>query len=373
MIKPPSSGTQPYRSVAPFASPLSQPPMVVAEQSRILVTGGAGFIGSAVVWGLNRRGLSNIVITDYLDPGKKWNELVPLTLGHEEKQKNLRPLRFIDFIEADVFRARLLKKPDAFGRFATILHLGACSSTTETNEAFLIDNNFGATRELAVWALNQGARFIYASSAATYGDGSTGMDDQDHDLSRLRPLNRYGSSKHAFDLYAQREGLLDRIVGLKYFNVFGPNENHKGEMRSLVNKAYQQIHDTGGMKLFKSHRPGYRDGEQKRDFLYVKDAVEMTLHFAFGNKQAAGLYNIGSGTASTWLTLAGAIFAALHRPPAINFIEMPAELREKYQYFTWADIAKLRATGYVRPVISLAEPVRDYVVNYLTRGRRLGE
>ena len=369
----PPSGTQPFRSMPPFASPLSQPPMIVAEQSRILVTGGAGFIGSAVVWGLNRRGLSNIVISDFLDPGKKWNDLVPLTLGREEKRRNLRALRFVDFIEADVFRARLLKKPDAFGRFAIVLHLGACSSTTETNEAFLIDNNFGVTRELALWALGQGAHFIYASSAATYGDGSVGMDDRDNDLGRLRPLNRYGSSKHAFDLYAQREGLLERIVGLKYFNVFGPNEDHKGEMRSLVNKAFQQIHATGRMKLFKSHRPGYGDGEQKRDFLYVKDAVEMTLHFAFGNPRAAGLYNVGSGTASTWLALAGAIFAALNRPPAIEFIEMPVELREKYQYFTWADIAKLRAAGYTRPVTPLADAVRDYVVNYLVRGRQLGE
>lgn len=343
------------------------------DNDRILVTGGAGFIGSALVWALNRRGFANIVIADFIKPGKKWNDLVPLSTGYEEKCRNLRPLRFAEYVEADIFRDRLQKDPDAFGRFSIVFHLGACTSTTENNEPFLIDNNFVYTKELAQWALGRGARFIYASSAATYGDGQAGMDDKEYDLSRLRPLNRYGASKHAFDVYAQREGLLDRIVGLKYFNVFGPNEDHKGDMRSLVNKAFKQIRETDRVRLFKSHRPDYRDGEQKRDFLYVKDAVEMTLHFAFGNPQSGGLYNIGSGEANTWLTLASAIFAALKRPPLIQFIDMPVELRAKYQYFTWADITKLRATGYTRPLTPLAEAVRDYVQNYLVRGRKLGE
>ena len=347
--------------------------MSTPGQGRILVTGGAGFIGSALVWALNGRGRTDIVITDFLDPDKKWNGVVPLDAGRDGKRRNLAPLKFADFIEADVFRARLQADPAAFGRFGTVFHLGACSSTTERNEAYLLDNNFAYPRELADWALAQEARFIYASSAATYGDGAAGMDDQDDNLARLRPLNAYCRSKQLFDLHAQREGLLNRIVGLKYFNVFGPNEGHKGEMRSLVNKAYQQIFATGRVRLFKSYKPEFKDGEQQRDFLYVKDAVEMTLHFAEKATSGGGLYNIGSGQANTWLTLTAALFAALGRPRAIEFIEMPEALRDKYQYFTRADITKLRRTGYTPPVTPLGEAVRDYVQNHLVPDKRLGE
>ncbi len=343
------------------------------DRGRILVTGGAGFIGSALVWALNRRGCTDIVVADFLEAGKTWHGQVPLAAGREDKQRNLRALKFADYVEADVFRDRMSAGPQAFGRFGTVFHLGACSSTTESNGAYLDDNNLAYTRELAAWALAQNARFIYASSAATYGDGSAGMDDKDENLARLKPLNLYGRSKHQFDLYAQREGLLSRVVGLKYFNVFGPDEDHKGDMRSLVHKAYQQILADGRVRLFKSHRPDYRDGEQRRDFLYVKDAVEMTLHFAEQAVAAGGLYNLGSGEARTWLELVTAIFAALGRPPAIEFIDMPPQLRERYQYFTQADISKLRATGYTRPVTPLAEAVRDYVTNYLVPDHRLGE
>ncbi|MDE3084679.1 MAG: ADP-glyceromanno-heptose 6-epimerase, partial [Verrucomicrobiota bacterium] len=252
-------------------------------------------------------------------------------------------------------------------------HLGACSSTTESDQAYLDDNNFAYTKEMAEWSLAQGARFIYASSAATYGDGSQGMDDKSDDLARLRPLNLYGNSKQQFDLYAQKHGWLSRIVGVKYFNVFGPNEDHKGDMRSLVHKAYHQILTTGRVKLFKSYNPTFKDGEQKRDFLYVKDAVEMTLHFAEKATTASGLFNFGSSKASTWLELAGALFAALGRKPNIEFIEMPEELKGKYQYFTQADISKLRASGYDRPVTPLAEAVRDYVQSYLMQKKKLGE
>ena len=201
------------------------------------------------------------------------------------------------------------------------------------------------------------------------------MDDKDEDLARLHPLNLYGESKQQFDLFAQREGWLARIAGLKYFNVFGPNEDHKGEMRSLVHKAYQQILATGRVQLFKSHQPAFKDGEQKRDFLYVKDAVEMTLHFAEGELAGGGLYNLGSGRASTWLTLVRAIFAALGREPAIEFIEMPAALRDQYQYFTEADIGKLRARAAATrpPPTPLPAAVRDYVRNYLVPVKRLGE
>ncbi len=326
---------------------------------RILVTGGAGFIGSALIWALNRRGLSNIVVTDIL--------------GSDDKWKNLPPLQFADYVEAGEFRTRIAAKPAAFGEFSAVFHLGACSATTEKNATYLIDNNFNVTQELAAWALAQKARFIYASSAATYGDGAEGMDDRSEKIERLRPLNMYGYSKHLFDLYAQRVGWLDRIVGVKYFNVFGPNEDHKADMRSLVNKAYQQILTTGKVGLFKSLHPDYKDGEQKRDFLYVKDAVEMTIHFAETAPTAGGLYNLGSGEANTWLTLTRAIFAALSREPAIEFIDLPETLRGKYQYFTQADVSKLRSTGYTRPMTPLSEAVRDYVQGYLMTGRKLGD
>jgi len=325
---------------------------------RILVTGGAGFIGSALVWALNQRGHSDIVVVDLL--------------GTDEKWKNLVPLKFADYVEADAFRRHLATNPAAFGHFSTVFHLGACSATTEKNAGYLADNNYNVTKELAAWALEHRARFIYASSAATYGDGAQGMDDQSKDLHRLRPLNMYGYSKHLFDLHAQRMGWLDRIVGVKYFNVFGPNEDHKGDMRSLVNKAYQQILATGKVQLFKSHKPEYKDGEQMRDFLYVKDAVEMTLHFAEKAPQAGGLYNLGSGEANTWLTLTRAIFSALGRAPNIEFIDMPEVLRGKYQYFTKAEVTKLRATGYARPMTPLVEAVRDYVQGYLVPDKKLG-
>jgi ADP-L-glycero-D-manno-heptose 6-epimerase len=325
----------------------------------ILVTGGAGFIGSALIWALNRRGLTNIVVTDFL--------------GQDEKWRNLVPLKFADYLEGDAFRQRIAAQPGAFGKFSAVFHLGACSATTEKNAAYLIDNNFAFTKELAAWALAQQARFIYASSAATYGDGAQGMDDQSANLAALRPLNMYGYSKHLFDLYAQREGFLNSVVGVKYFNVYGPNEDHKGDMRSLVNKAYQQILDTGKVRLFKSYKPEYKDGEQMRDFLYVKDAVEMTIHFADTATSAGGLYNLGSGEANTWLTLSRAIFAALGREPKIEFIEMPDILRGKYQYYTKADISKLRGTGYTKPLTPLPEAVRDYVQGYMVPSKKLGD
>jgi len=325
---------------------------------RILVTGGAGFIGSALVWALNGRGHDDIVISDILQSDEKW--------------RNLVPLRYADYIEGPALRAKLAQSAASLGKFSAVFHLGACSATTERDASYLVDNNTAFTRELATWALSTGSRFVYASSAATYGDGAQGMDDKDPTLERLRPLNMYGYSKHLFDLYARRLGWLDRIVGLKYFNVYGPNEAHKADMRSVVAKAHGQIRETGKLGLFKSYDPKYPDGGQMRDFLYVKDAVEMTLHFAEKGAVAGGLYNIGSGEANTWLTLAGAIFGALGLPPSIEFIEMPEALRAKYQYYTKADISKLRASGYDRPITPLAEAVGDYVRNYLVPDKRLG-
>ena len=324
------------------------------SDARVLVTGGAGFIGSALVWALNRRGCDRIVVCD--------------RLGTDERWRNLTPLRFADYVEADDLLPRL--PGGALGKFDLVLHMGACSATTETNASFLIRNNYEFTRDLATWALGQKTRFVYASSAATYGDGSAGMDDDDGGLDKLRPLNMYGYSKHLFDLHARRAGFLNRMVGLKYFNVFGPNEGHKGDMRSLVHKSTAQVQAGGVIRLFKSYRSDFRDGEQKRDFLYVKDAVAMTLHLA-ASKRAGGLFNIGSGKARTWLDLARAVFAALKRKPKIEFIEMPEAIRDKYQYFTQANLVRLRAAGYTAPVTSLEDAVSDYVRNYLVPDQRL--
>ncbi|MEZ5387827.1 MAG: ADP-glyceromanno-heptose 6-epimerase [Prosthecobacter sp.] len=327
-------------------------------ESRILVTGGAGFIGSALVWELNRRGCENIVVCDRLSTDEKW--------------KNLVPLKFADYIDGNDLLQNVLHAPAKLGRFDLILHLGACSATTERDADYLMRNNFEFTKQLCQWALRDGTRFVYASSAATYGDGAHGMNDQDEDIHKLRPLNMYGYSKHLFDLHAKREGWLPNIVGLKYFNVYGPNEDHKADMRSLVHKACGQILATDKVQLFKSHRPDYKDGEQMRDFLYVKDAIRMTLHLA-ETTSSGGLFNLGSGEAHTWIELATAIFTALGKQPNIEFIDMPEHLHSKYQYYTCADITKLRASGFTRDITPLTEAVRDYVQGYLVPDLRLGD
>ena len=282
----------------------------------MLVTGAAGFIGSALVHQLNARGITRIVVSDHL--------------GNDEKWRNLTPLAFEDFVPPNKLLEGLKQDAASHGKFLACFHLGACSSTTVTDAAYVMENNFGYTKDLCRWALAAGTRFIYASSAATYGNGSAGMDDKSENLRAFRPLNLYGYSKHLFDLYAQNEAMLPKIVGLKYFNVFGPNEYHKGEMRSLVCKAYDQIRTTGKIRLFKSYKPEYADGAQMRDFVYVKDAVAMTIHLA-ESPEAAGLYNIGAGVARTWNDLANALFSALNLPPNIEFIEMPESIKNQYQ------------------------------------------
>ncbi len=328
------------------------------EKSRVLVTGAGGFIGSALVHELNRRSVDQIIVTDFLAEDEKW--------------RNLMPLDFEDYVPADKFLDEVKRDPEHYGKFAAVFHLGACSATTVTDAAYVLKNNYAYTKSLCRWALATGARFVYASSAATYGDGSAGMDDRAENLRAYRPLNLYGYSKQLFDLFAWREEILGDIVGIKYFNVFGPNEYHKGDMRSLVCKAYEQIRSTGEIRLFKSHRPDYADGCQMRDFIYVKDAVDMTLHLAEA-EEAGGLFNVGSGVARTWVDLANALFSALGQPPKITFIDMPENIRDQYQYHTCADISKVRSTGYQAPTTALEDAVRDYAVNYLIPGKRLGE
>ncbi|HEX3685020.1 MAG TPA: ADP-glyceromanno-heptose 6-epimerase [Bryobacteraceae bacterium] len=331
--------------------------MTDLSKGRLLITGGAGFIGSALVWELNRRGLKNILIADFLETDDKW--------------KNLAPLQFADYVEADDLLGRIRESPHVFSNIGAILHLGACSSTTETDAAYLIRNNFEYTKALAHFALDGGRRFVYASSAATYGGLEASLPESVA-LESLRPLNMYGYSKHLFDCYAQQTGILPRITGLKYFNVFGPNEYHKGHMRSVVHKAFHQIREQGSVGLFKSYRPEFADGGQRRDFLYVKDAVAATLFLA-ERVDGGGLFNIGSGEPHTWLELAYAIFAALQREPKIEFIDMPEELRGKYQYFTCAHIQKLREAGFDQKIAPLEDAVRDYIRNYLAPGRHLGD
>ena len=249
--------------------------------------------------------------------------------------------------------------------------MGANSSTTEKDADYLFNNNYLYTKTLAEFCLNNNIRFIYASSAATYGDGSLGFDDDENKSDTLRPLNMYGFSKSMFDIWAVNQDVFNKIVGLKYFNVFGPNEYHKGDMRSVVHKAFEQVRDTGGVKLFKSRNPKYKDGEQMRDFIYVKDAVNITLHF-LDNKNINGLFNVGSGQARTWNDLVAALFKAMEKPVDIEYIELPDHLADKYQYFTEANLSKLKNAGYKKEIASLESGINDYVKNYLLNKMYLG-
>lgn len=319
---------------------------------RMVVTGGAGFIGSNLVRALNRRGETDVLIVDELASDGKW--------------ANLRGLEYADYLDKDEFRFAI--RNDALGEIDTIFHLGACSSTTEQNASFLADNNYRYSLELCEWCLTRGTRFIYASSAATYGNGEQGYGDDPAGLKALRPLNPYGYSKHMFDLVALRRGWLDEgIAGLKYFNVYGPGEAHKGDMRSMIHKAWGQIRETGKVRLFRSHRPDYQDGEQLRDFLWVGDAVDATLFF-HDHPGVHGVYNCGTGRARTWNDLARAVFTALGREPEIEYIDMPESIRAAYQYRTEADLTRLRHAGYEAEFTSLEDGVREYVREHLELG-----
>ncbi len=321
----------------------------------IIVTGGAGFIGSALITALNKRHISDILVVDELGTDQKW--------------KNLRNLSFSDYVEKEDL-LDLITNDKLNSSLEAIFHLGACSDTTEQNASYLIKNNYEYSKILAQRAKTDNIRFIYASSAATYGDGSSGFSDDQAKIDILKPLNMYGYSKHLFDLWAHRAGLLMNIAGLKYFNVFGPNEYHKADMRSFVLKAFEQISTTGRVRLFKSYKSEYADGEQLRDFIYVKDAVEMTLFF-YDNPQTGGLFNIGTGKARSWNDLVKAVFAAMDKKPNIEYIEMPESMQDQYQYFTEADMTSLRKTGYDKDPTSLEDAVKDYVQNYLQKNRYL--
>ncbi|MFZ4592526.1 MAG: ADP-glyceromanno-heptose 6-epimerase [Ignavibacteria bacterium] len=316
----------------------------------IIVTGGAGFIGSALVWALNKKGREDIIIVDHF--------------GKDDKYKNLVSLKFMDVFDRDDFGQMV---HDGFlknNKVDVLYHLGACSSTTELDMNFLLRNNFEYTKFLCGHSVNNNIRFVYASSAATYGEGKQGYEDDESKLDTLRPLNPYGYSKQLFDQWAKREGYLDRIAGMKYFNVFGPNEYHKGDMQSIVSKAYKQVKEKGTARLFKSYSKEYGNGEQKRDFVYVKDAVDMTIYFG-ENKIVNGIYNVGTGNANTFNSFVKPIFKALGVKENIEYFEMPEVLQGRYQDFTQANMDKIRKTGYKGTFTSIEDAVIDYVKNYL--------
>jgi ADP-L-glycero-D-manno-heptose 6-epimerase len=326
------------------------------KQPVIIVTGAAGMIGSCIVRHLNDLGISDLLLVDDLKQTEKW--------------KNLLGKQFLDLISKHRLFEWLQGRIDEVD---AIIHLGACSDTTELNADYLMENNFRDTVRLAEWALKHGKRFIYASSAATYGDGALGFTDYEGKILDLRPLNMYGFSKQLVDLWMKRENILDKVVGLKYFNVFGPNEYHKGRMASMVLKMCHKAECEGKIQLFKSNDPRYGHGDQCRDFIYVKDAVRMTCDFLKDKyRKAGGLFNIGQGKVTTWNQLASALFKALGKKPNIEYIDMPADLSRQYQNYTCADMAKFNTlfSSDLGFPTSIDDAVREYVQEYLMRSAR---
>lgn len=316
-----------------------------------ILTGAAGFIGSVVLEKLNAAGIDDVLIIDNLASTEKW--------------KNLLGKNYEDYIQKDDF-LRVIEEDILPSEIKAVIHLGACSSTTEQNAEYIMQNNYIYSKILCHWALTRNVRFIYASSAATYGDGTLGFSDDLSSANDLRPLNAYGYSKHAFDLWLIKNNLVNSVAGLKFFNVYGPNEYHKEGMHSVVLTAYKQIIEKGSVNLFKSYLDKYADGEQKRDFIYVKDCADVIL-WLLENENANGIFNLGTGKARSWNDLVNATFSAMDIPSKINYIEMPEKLQKQYQYFTEAKIDKLREAGYEKEITSLEDGVADYVRNYLMK------
>jgi ADP-L-glycero-D-manno-heptose 6-epimerase len=326
--------------------------MKLIADKMTVVTGGAGFIGSAVVGELNRRGITDIVIVDNLGSTDKWQNL-----SGKHFSEILHKSQLFDFLSANG------------ERIEGIIHLGACSSTVEHDANYLLENNYRYSKRLAEFALQRSLRFMYASSAATYGDGSQGFSDDHQRLEALRPLNMYGYSKHLLDLWLFRNGFLNFVTGLKYFNVYGPNEWHKGRMASAILRMVPEVMATGKIQLFRSSRSDIEDGEQKRDFIYVKDAAEITCDIYASGSQ--GIFNVGTGSAASWNRLACSVFSALGRKEVIEYVPMPNDLAGKYQYFTQADTQKLEQALKRNPCrFSLEQAVADYVNGHLLQERR---
>ena len=318
-----------------------------------IVTGAAGFIGSALVWDLNQQGITDILCVDNFGKAQKW--------------KNLAGLQFTDFIQKESFYT-LLEDPELIDAVEGIFHMGACSSTTETDMDFLCDNNYYFSQACFHWCLNYNKKFIYASSAATYGDGQRGFDDNT-DSFRLLPLNPYGYSKVLFDRWVSQQEERPKVcAGLKFFNVFGPNEYHKQDMRSVVLKSFEKIQAEGRMQLFRSHHPDFADGEQKRDFVYVKDITRWMIEL-MAKEEAQGLFNMGYGKARSWNDLVRAVFKSMGAAENIEYIDIPEDIRNQYQYFTEANISRLQQLGLSAPQWPLESAVEDYVKNYLLKNR----
>ncbi len=321
----------------------------------ILVTGAAGFIGSVLAAQLNRAGFNDLILVDRLRDGHKW--------------RNLRGVHFTEYIHADdLFEAGVIEE---LSEVKAIFHMGACSATTERNVDYLMSNNVEFSKALFQWATQAQIPFIYASSAATYGDGEQGYSDDHEGIDKLRALNAYGWSKQVFDQWALAQSATPpQWFGLKFFNVFGPNEDHKEDMRSLVHKAHEQIQNTGKVRLFKSHRADFEDGQQLRDFVYVLDVVKAMLElWQHGRGDANGIYNMGTGQARSFKDLVQATFAAMGRPANIEYIDMPESIRHQYQYYTCADMTKFKQLLPNFTFQQLEDAVADYVTNYLAQGR----
>ncbi len=320
-------------------------------QKTIIVTGAAGFIGSGLVSKLNAEGTtSNLVLVDAID--------------HPAKHKNLQNKLYRELLPIQGLHKWLEGRQD---EIEAVFHLGACSDTLQQNEQLLRENNTLYTQQLAEYCLRHNIRFIYASSAATYGGGQLGFSDDHALLEKLKPLNLYGLSKHWFDLWALKEGVLDQIVGLKYFNVFGPNESHKGRMASMICKMAPLIQKEGVIQLFRSTKQGLKDGDQCRDFIYVKDAVEMTYQFL--HHRQGGIFNVGMGRPTTWNELAAAVFKALNKPTRIEYIEMPRTLADQYQNYTCADMKKYEQAQPLQFAYTIETAAGDYVQQHLIPNR----
>ena len=316
----------------------------------IIVTGGAGFIGSCVVRTLNDLGRYDIIVVDNIASTGKW--------------MNLRNKKYVEYVQKNAFLPKL--EQEDFGKIDAIIHLGACSATTENNFDYLWLNNVEYTKTLWKYCSKKDIQFIYASSAATYGGGEKGFDDN-VDIDCLRPLNGYGYSKQVFDQWALKQSEKPKqYVGLKFFNVYGPNEYNKQSMASMVFHGYRQIKTDGEIRLFKSCNSDYADGGQLRDFVYVKDVCDVIMYF-LNNPQHSGTFNVGTGRAQSFRELAEATFKALKIKPNIKYIDMPAELRDKYQYYTRATMGKLKSIGYDKNFVDVDAGVKDYVTNYLDK------
>ena len=318
----------------------------------ILITGACGFIGSALACALNRVGDHELVLCDRFGQQEKWQNLLGVSF-----LRCIHPDQLFDF----------LGNAENAGQLSAIAHLGACSDTTQSDMDFLLENNVNFSIRLCQWALDNNVRFVYASSAATYGDGSHGFSDADELTPQLRPLNKYGFSKWLFDMWVLQNNLQNHVAGLRYFNVFGPNEYHKGTMASVIFRTLPQALNEGKIRLFESHRSDIAHGEQARDFIYIDEIIDIT-RFVLQNPQANGIFNAGTGRAHTFNDLAHGIFDGLDKKPAIEYFPMPEELRGRYQYFTCADMSRLQQAGYAPAPDRFQEFVARYVSDYLVPG-----